>query len=98
MLSEKTLESPRRGTIGRSRHTRKSSASGASSQEENTSTGRVEGRRKSSRRRVVALRRRRCARTRILENHLNNLNLSDALDGLDDNGGLHDHDDRLRDD
>jgi hypothetical protein len=90
--SNESLESPRRGSIGVSRHTRKSSTSGGASSPENTSTGRmVEDRRRSGR---VAIR----SRTRILKNSLDldDLDLRDALDRLDDDGGLHDHDEGLR--
>ena len=92
--SRKALESPGRGAIGGSRHAREDSTSGGASSQENTSAGRVEGRRKSSRR--VAFR----SRARILDDSLgldlDNLDLRDALDGLDDDGGLHDHHDGLR--
>jgi hypothetical protein len=92
--SRKALECPRRGAIGGSRHARENSPGGGASSQENTSAGRVEGRRKSSRR--VAFR----SRARVLDDSLgfdlDNLDFGDALDGLDDDGGLHDHDDGLR--
>lgn len=90
--SNKSPESPRCRAIGVNRHARKSSTSGGASSQENTSAGRmVERRRRSGR---VALR----SRSRILEHSLDfyDLDLRDALDRLDDDGGLHDHDDKLR--
>ena len=80
-----------------SRHPRNSSTrSGAGPQEKDARAGRVvENWRPSSRR--VVLRR---SRARILDDSLgfdlDDLDLRDALDGLDDDGGLHDHDDGLR--
>jgi hypothetical protein len=91
--SNKSLESPRRGAIGGSRHARKSSTSSGASSPENAGAGRmVERRRRRSSR--VALR----SRARILQHSLDldDLDLRDALDRLDDDGGLHDHDDGLR--
>jgi hypothetical protein len=93
--SNKSLESPRRVAIGMNRHARKSSTSSGTSSPENTSARRMEVRRRRSSR--VALRSTGRAR-RILQHSLDldNLDLRDALDRLDDDGGLHDHDDGLR--
>ena len=79
------------------RHARKSSTSSGPSSPENTSARRMEVRRRRSSR--VALR--NAGRARQILQHsldldLDNLDLRDALDRLDDDGCLHDHDDGLR--
>ena len=75
------------------RHARKSSTSSGASSPENAGAGRVvERRRRGSR---IAFR----SRARRVLQHgldLDDLNFRDALDRLDDDGGLHDHDDGLR--
>jgi hypothetical protein len=102
--SGRSLEGPRRGAIGGGsrQHARERSASGGASSQENAGAGRIasaertEGARKSSRRVALGGRAARILFDDSLGLDLDDLDFGDALDGLDDDGGLHDHDDGLR--